>query len=241
MATATDRQKTAKENFAVPDSGERKVSLVVVEDDENISTAISEYFSRAGYNVKTVEDGLNGVKAALDDPPDAVVLDLMLPKMDGLAVCKELREKVSYLPILMLPAKDDVVDKVLGLEMGADDYITKPFSLRELEARIKSVLRRTRNGPSSDGIRDEAPPVLGGRQGELAPKEFDLLRLFASNPGRVFPRKYLLEKIWDYSYEGYDRTIDSHINRLRAKIEDNPENPQMVLTVWGIGYKFSDE
>ena len=116
---------------------------------------------RAGYNVKTVEDGLNGVKAALDDPPDAVVLDLMLPKMDGLAVCKELREKVGYLPILMLTAKDDVVDKVLGLEMGADDYITKPFSLRELEARIKSVLRRTRNGPSTDGMRDEAPIVRG--------------------------------------------------------------------------------
>ena len=140
MATATDRQKIAKENFTVPDAGERKVTLLVVEDDENISTAISEYFSRAGYNVKTVEDGLNGVKAALEDPPDAVVLDLMLPKMDGLAVCKELREKVGYLPILMLTAKDDVVDKVLGLEMGADDYITKPFSLRELEARIKSVL-----------------------------------------------------------------------------------------------------
>src|SRR5919108_1176643 len=156
MATATDRQKTAKENFAAPDSGERKVSLLVVEDDENISTAISEYFSRAGYNVKTVEDGLNGVKAALDDPPDAVVLDLMLPKMDGLAVCKELREKVGYLPILMLTAKDDVVDKVLGLEMGADDYITKPFSLRELEARIKSVLRRARAGAAGDG-EDEAP------------------------------------------------------------------------------------
>ena len=113
MATATDRQKTAKENFTVPDAGERKVTLLVVEDDENISTAISEYFSRAGYSVKTVEDGLNGVKAALDDPTDAVVLDLMLPKMDGLAVCKELREKVGYLPILMLTAKDDVVDKVL--------------------------------------------------------------------------------------------------------------------------------
>jgi DNA-binding response OmpR family regulator len=255
MATATDRQKIAKENSTVPDAGERRVSLLVVEDDENISSAISEYFSRAGYDVKTVEDGLTGVKTALDDPPDAVVLDLMLPKMDGLAVCKELREKVGYLPILMLTAKDDVVDKVLGLEMGADDYITKPFSLRELEARIKSVLRRSRNGPSPDGIRDEAPIVrgrlridsakrevtIGDRQVELTPKEFDLLRLFASNPGRVFPRKYLLEKIWDYSYEGYDRTIDSHINRLRAKIEENPENPQMVLTVWGIGYKFSDE
>lgn len=252
--TATDRQKTFKDNNQPPDPGERKISLLVVEDDENISSAISEYFSRAGYNVKTVGDGLMGVKTALDDPPDAVVLDLMLPKMDGLAVCRELREKINYLPILMLTAKDDVVDKVLGLEMGADDYITKPFSLRELEARIKSVLRRSRT-PVADGREDEAPIIrgrlridparrevtIGDRQVDLTPKEFDLLRLFAANPGRVFPRKYLLEKIWDYSYEGYDRTIDSHINRLRAKIEENPENPQMVLTVWGIGYKFSDE
>jgi DNA-binding response OmpR family regulator len=251
--TATDRQKTSKDSQ--PEPTERKISLLVVEDDENISSAISEYFSRAGYNVKTVEDGVMGVKTALDDPPDAVVLDLMLPKMDGLAVCRELREKVNYLPILMLTAKDDVVDKVLGLEMGADDYITKPFSLRELEARIKSVLRRSRSASGSDGTKDEAPIIrgrlridparrevtIGERQVDLTPKEFDLLRLFAANPGRVFPRKYLLEKIWDYSYEGYDRTIDSHINRLRAKIEENPENPQMVLTVWGIGYKFSDE
>src|SRR5678810_577908 len=191
MATATDRQKTAKENFTVPESGERKVSLLVVEDDEKISTAISEYFSRAGYNVRTVEDGLNGEKAALDDPPDAVVLDLMLPKMDGLAVCKELREKVGYLPFLLLTAKDVVVVKVLGLEMGAVDYITKPFSLRELEARIKSVLRRTRNGPSPDGIRDEAPIVrgrlridparrevtIGDRQMELTPKELSLIHI----------------------------------------------------------------
>jgi DNA-binding response OmpR family regulator len=253
--TATDRQKLSKENNQRVEPIERKISLLVVEDDENISSAISEYFSRAGYNVKTAEDGLMGVKTALDDPPDAVVLDLMLPKMDGLAVCRELREKVGYLPILMLTAKDDVVDKVLGLEMGADDYITKPFSLRELEARIKSVLRRARTPVSADGAKDEAPIIrgrlridpakrevtIGERQVDLTPKEFDLLRLFAANPGRVFPRKYLLEKIWDYSYEGYDRTIDSHINRLRAKIEGNPENPQMVLTVWGIGYKFSDE
>lgn len=256
MPITADRQKRIEtENLSIVDSGDRKISLLVVEDDENISTAISEYFSRAGYSVKTVEDGLAGVKTALEERPDAVVLDLMLPKMDGLAVCKELREKISYLPILMLTAKDDVVDKVLGLEMGADDYITKPFSLRELEARIKTVLRRTHNTSGHDGFRSEAPisrgrlridiakreVTVGDRQIELTPKEFDLLKLFASNPGRVFPRKYLLEKIWDYSYEGYDRTIDSHINRLRAKIEDNPENPQMVLTVWGIGYKFSDE
>src|SRR5215813_6311201 len=230
------------------------LSLLVVEDDENISTAIQEYFSRAGYAVTTASDGVAGVDAAGKSRPDCVVLALMLPKMDGLAVCKELRQKNPQMPIIMLTAKDDVVDKVLGLEMGADDYITKPFSLRELDARIKTVLRRTHNAPGSDGLKNEAPIVrgklridaekrevsIGDRQVELTTKEFDLLKLFAANPGRVFPRKYLLEKIWDYSYEGYDRTIDSHINRLRAKIEENPENPQLVLTVWGIGYKFTD-
>ena len=231
-----------------------KTSLLIIEDDDNISTAIEEYFSRAGYVVSAAPDGIAGIDAAVKGRPDVVVLDLMLPKMDGLAVCKELRQKNPQIPILMLTAKDDVVDKVLGLEMGADDYITKPFSLRELEARIKSVLRRTRASAASADGNDEAPIVRGtlridpvtrevtiaDRQVELTPKEFDLLRLFAGNPGRVFPRKYLLEKIWDYSYEGYDRTIDSHINRLRAKIEQNPDNPQLVLTVWGIGYKFTD-
>ena len=256
MQTAADKAKPKnKDENDLSVESERKMNLLVIEDDEKISEMISEHFSRVGYSVKTAEDGLAGVQTALQDHPDVVVLDLMLPKMDGLAVCREIREKASYIPILMLTAKDDVVDKVLGLEMGADDYITKPFSLRELEARVKSVLRRARTAASTDGSGDEAPIVrgklridpskrevtVGERQVELTPKEFDLLRLFATNPGRVFPRKYLLEKIWDYSYEGYDRTIDSHINRLRAKIEDNPENPQMVLTVWGIGYKFTDE
>ena len=222
--------------------------------DENISTALAEYFSRAGYSVTTSPDGLAGVEAAVNSRPDVVVLDLMLPKMDGLSVCKEIRQKNPLMPIIMLTAKDDVVDKVLGLEMGADDYITKPFSLREVEARIKSVLRRARAAAAASDGRDETPIVRGqlrvdpvrrevtiaDKHVDLTPKEFDLLRLFAANPGRVFPRKYLLEKIWDYSYEGYDRTIDSHINRLRAKIEENPENPQLVLTVWGIGYKFTD-
>ena len=234
-------------------AAEPRISLLVVEDDDNISTAISEYFSRASYDVTAVTDGIAGVDAALNNRVDVVVLDLMLPKMDGLAVCKEIRQRSPSMPILMLTAKDDVVDKVLGLEMGADDYITKPFSLRELEARIKSVLRRTRPVNNPNGA-DEPPIVRGAiridpvrrevtiadRHVDLTPKEFDLLRLFASNPGRVFPRKYLLEKIWDYSYEGYDRTIDSHINRLRAKVEENPDNPQLVLTVWGIGYKFTD-
>src|SRR5882762_10452094 len=208
-----------------------KTSLLIIEDDDNISTAIEEYFSRAGYVVNAAPDGIAGIDAAVKSRPDVVVLDLMLPKMDGLAVCKELRQKNPQMPILMLTAKDDVVDKVLGLEMGADDYITKPFSLREVEARIKSVLRRARAVLADADGKDETTIVRGNlrvdpvrrevtiaeRHVELTPKEFDLLRLFAGNPGRVFPRKYLLEKIWDYSYEGYDRTIDSHINRLRAR------------------------
>ena len=188
-------------------------NILVIEDEPSVAIALRDSLESEGYQVQTAKDGSEGLRLASvnagDDGPELIILDLMLPKMDGLAVCKELREKVSYLPILMLTAKDDVVDKVLGLEMGADDYITKPFSLRELEARIKSVLRRTRTGPTPDGIRDEAPIVrgrlridsakrevtIGDRQVELTPKEFDLLRLFASNPGRVFPRKYLLEKI----------------------------------------------
>ncbi|MEJ7617431.1 MAG: response regulator transcription factor, partial [Pyrinomonadaceae bacterium] len=219
MKTLGIKSKT-NEDVLKPAAGERKTNLLIIEDDENITTAINEYFTRAGYSVKTAEDGVAGVQAGLSDHPDVIVLDLMLPKMDGLAVCRELREKAPYIPILMLTAKDDVVDVVLGLEMGADDYITKPFSLRELEARMKSVLRRTRRAPAGSAD-DEAPVVRGGlridpskrevtvgdRQIELTPKEFELLRLFATNPGRVFPRKYLLEKIWDYSYEGYDRTI----------------------------------
>jgi two-component system alkaline phosphatase synthesis response regulator PhoP len=251
-AANTPRAKEAGDDKS--EITERKLNLLVVEDDETILELIAEHFSRTGYTVMTAQDGLAGVQAALNDRPDAIILDLMLPKMDGLAVCREVREKAPYIPILMLTAKDDVVDKVLGLEMGADDYITKPFVLRELEARLKSVMRRMRVATRTETSEDA--PILrgrlridpakrevtvGDRQVELTPKEFELLRLFASNPGRVFPRKYLLEKIWYYSYEGYDRTIDSHINRLRAKIEDNPENPQMVLTVWGIGYKFSDE
>src|SRR3979409_2486228 len=162
-----------------------KTSLLIIEDDENISTAIEEYFSRAGYLVKAAPDGIAGIEAAVKNRADVVVLDLMLPKMDGLAVCKELRQKNPQMPIIMLTAKDDVVDKVLGLEMGADDYITKPFSLREVEARIKSVLRRARAAAAGDG-RDETPIVRGhlrvdpvrrevtiaDRHVDLTPKEF---------------------------------------------------------------------
>lgn len=236
------------------DSGARE-KLLVVEDDPAIQRMISDYFRHVGYEVLTAGDGEIGVRLALNDQPTVMILDLMLPKIDGLTVCRQVRERYPTLPIIMLTAKDDVVDKVLGLEMGADDYMTKPFSLRELEARLKSVLRRTRAKVSDKQDSDQAPIVrgnlridparrevtIGGRAVDLTPKEFELLSLFASHPGRVYSRKFLLENIWDYTYSGYDRTIDSHINRLRAKIEENPDEPKMVLTVWGVGYKFNDE
>ncbi|MEP7337924.1 MAG: response regulator transcription factor [Acidobacteriota bacterium] len=229
--------------------------LLVVEDDPAIQRMLGDYFRHIGYDVVTASDGEAGVRMALSERPTAMILDLMLPKLDGLAVCRQVRERYSALPIIMLTAKDDVVDKVVGLEMGADDYLTKPFSLRELEARLKTVLRRTRASANDDEDGDQAPILRGnlrvdparrevtvnGRAVELTPKEFELLALFAAHPGRVYSRKYLLENVWDYTYGGYDRTIDSHINRLRSKIEEDPDEPKMVLTVWGVGYKFNDE
>src|SRR5258707_10902280 len=184
-----------------------KTSLLIIEDDDNISTAIEEYFSRSGYTVNSAPDGIAGIEAAVKNRPDVVVLDLMLPKLDGLAVCKELRQKHPQMPILMLTAKDDVVDKVLGLEMGADDYITKPFSLREVEARIKSVLRRARAVLADGDGKDETTIVRGSlrvdpvrrevtiaeRQVEITPKKIDLLRLFAGNSGPGFPGQKLLQ------------------------------------------------
>ncbi len=229
--------------------------LLVVEDDPAIQRMISDYFRHTGYEVITAGDGETGVRMALSDKPTVIILDLMLPKLDGLSVCRQVREKSPNIPIIMLTAKDDLVDKVLGLEMGADDYMTKPFSLRELEARLKSLLRRIRTKAVEEDDSDQAPIVRGdlridparrevtiaGRSIDLTPKEFELLTLFASHPGRVYSRKYLLENIWDYTYGGYDRTIDSHINRLRSKVEEDPDEPKLVLTVWGVGYKFNDE
>jgi DNA-binding response OmpR family regulator len=238
----------------LPPSLNEREKLLVVEDDPAIQRVIADYFRHAGYDVITAGDGETGARLAIHEKPSALILDLMLPKMDGLAVCREVRRRNPGLPIIMLTARDDVVDKVVGLEMGADDYLTKPFSPRELEARIKTIMRRARATPAEtveeqpamiahgnlriDPARREV--TIGERMIDLTPKEFELLSLFAAHPGRVYTRKYLLENVWDYTYGGYDRTIDSHINRLRAKIEDNPDEPNRLLTVWGVGYKFSD-
>ena len=247
-----------------------KPFILIIEDDPDIAESIRYNLEREGaFQTQVALSGEEGLNIALgkgqlrrvaegaNPSPDLLILDLNLPGMNGFELCRRFRteELTRRMPIIMLTAKDDVVDKIVGLEMGADDYLTKPFSLRELEARLKTVLRRTRNRPSDNDDSDQAPIVRGdlridpsrrevtvaGRAIELTPKEFELLSLFASHPGRVYSRKYLLENIWDYTYGGYDRTIDSHINRLRAKIEEDPDNPKMVLTVWGVGYKFNDE
>lgn len=190
------------------------------------------------------------------DKYDLIVLDLMLPgKVDGLEVCRQLRAQPGYIPILMLTARSAELDRVLGLEMGADDYLTKPFSIPELQARIKALLRRTdaltqsaASKEAEDRIEvegleidvDRRQVVLEGNPVNLTAKEFDLLLYFARHPGRVYTRMQLLDQVWGYSHEGYEHTVNSHINRLRAKIETNPAKPHYVLTVWGVGYKFTE-
>ena len=221
-------------------------SLLVIEDDENISAALVEYFSRAGYTVTTAADGVAGVDAAIKVRPDVVVLDLMLPKMDGLAVCKELRQKIAQMPIIMLTAKDDVVDRVLGLEMGADDYITKPFSPKEVVARVKAVLRRFDQPLKKEIVRagdlviDTAAMRLTVRNESAVTTatEFRLIEFLASHPGRVFTRKSLLDAVWHDTAFVTPRIVDVYIRRLREKIERDPEKPRHIHTVRGAGYMF---
>ena len=199
-------------------------------------------------------DGKRGLELASAGRYDLVVLDVMLPEMDGLAVCREIRNLPGYVPILMLTAKSTELDRVLGLEMGADDYLAKPFSVRELQARVKALFRRVEAlSAAAEAVADEAivrGPLrietakrrvsIDGQEISLTAREFDLLTHFARHPGQVFNRARLLDRVWGYNHEGYEHTVNSHINRLRAKIERDPSKPEYILTVWGVGYKFSD-
>jgi DNA-binding response OmpR family regulator len=199
-----------------------------------------------------VHDGCVGLERALGTRYDLIILDLMLPGVEGLDICRRLRVRPNYTPILMLTAKSSEFDRVLGLEVGADDYLTKPFGIRELLARVKALFRRldalTSQSPLAPGetIRvgdlvidaEKRKVTLGDRQIELTAKEFDLLVQFARHPGRVYTRSQLLDLVWGYSHGGYEHTVNSHINRLRAKIEQDPARPRYILTVWGVGYKF---
>lgn len=206
------------------------------------------------FQVELAFDGVAGLAKAMAKNYDLIILDLMLPGLDGLELCKRLRSKQPYTPILMLTSKSSEVDRVLGLEIGADDYVTKPFSIMELMARVKAIFRRVEGVKSEkDEAEDEVISIknlvidtarrkvsLNNKDVDLTAKEFELLHYFAKHPGRVYTRSQLLDYVWGYGHDGYEHTVNSHINRLRAKIEGNPAQPEYILTVWGVGYKFAD-
>lgn len=230
-------------------------NVLVVEDNQDIANLVAMHLQDIGAHVDLAADGDRGLSMAQDGQYDLVILDLMLPGMDGLEVCRNLRASQNHTPILMLTAKSTELDRVLGLELGADDYLTKPFSVRELVARAKAIFRRvdslTDNSdvPQKDTVTSGDLRIIGpkrsvllrGQAVDLTAREFDLLWHFANHPGQVFTRMQLLDTIWGYSHDGYEHTVNSHINRLRAKIEDDPSKPNYVLTVWGVGYKFTDK
>jgi len=230
-------------------------SILIIEDNPEIASLIQLHLKDIHCEADIAADGEQGLKRFEQGDYQLVILDLMLPVIDGLEVCKWLRsQEYAYVPIIMLTSKSSELDRVLGLEIGADDYITKPFSLPELMARVKAQFRRMEAvaAPARPSVpqlhfgdlvidTDKHKVLLSGNVVELTAKEFDLLLHFASKPGRVYSRAELLDKVWNYRYEGYEHTVNSHINRLRNKIEEDPANPRYILTVWGVGYKFSDE
>jgi DNA-binding response OmpR family regulator len=222
--------------------------VLVVDDDPGIVKVVRAYLEQAGFDVLVAYDGKKALHIARHDKPDLVVLDLMLPEMDGWDVCRALR-KESDVPIIMLTARVEETDKLVGLELGADDYVTKPFSPRELAARVRSVLRRSGAMPAEpermsvrgvtiDLSRHQV--VVQGEAVDLTPTEFSLLAALMKDPGRAFTRLQLLESVQGYAYDGYERTIDVHVKNLRQKIEVNPRSPQRIKTVYGVGYKFED-
>jgi DNA-binding response OmpR family regulator len=234
-----------------------KPRILVVEDEQSLRETLTYNLKREGYDVLAAEDGLAGLGLARSMQPDLVVLDIMLPGMDGLEVCRILRQEMNV-PILMLTARTEEIDRVVGLEVGADDYVTKPFGMRELLARIRALLRRVRM-LSQGAEPDEAADVtrqkalvfgdltidldrrqasLRGEPLALKPKEYDLLLFLARNRGMVLSRDLILERVWDWSYSGGSRTVDVHVRWLREKIEADPSNPTRILTVRGAGYRF---
>ncbi len=230
--------------------------ILVVEDEEDINALIALNLESSGFEVTRCLDGTEGLELASSGQFNVIVLDIMLPGVDGLQICQTLRAQGNYTPILMLTAKKTEADRVMGLEVGADDYLTKPFSVLELQARVKALLRRVsflkqtqedeedESGDMRFGdltIRQDSRDILiGERSVSLTAKEFDLLLYVANFPGQVFSREQLLNAVWGYQHSGYEHTVNSHINRLRAKLEEDPSDPKYVLTVWGIGYKFSE-
>lgn len=231
-------------------------NVLIIEDDPEIIHLLEIHLKDLHCTVSSANAGDVGLRTAIETVPDLIILDIMLPEMDGIEVCQKIRANNIKSPIIMLTAKSEEIDKVLGLEVGADDYLTKPFSVREFIARVKAIFRRQKMADTS-GVKIEEPKtlqfgalsidiemrkvVLDGSKIELSPKEFELLVLLSSNPGKSYDRTKLLNLIWGYDFKGYEHTVNSHINRLRAKIEPDMSNPTFILTTWGIGYKFNEE
>ena len=227
--------------------GQRRILLI--EDEQDIADLIALHLSEYCDILEHAADGHRGLRLALSDSWDLIILDLRLPGIDGLEICRQLRMNEHYQPILMLTAKASELDRVLGLETGADDYLTKPFSVLELVARVRALFRRVDNlsRPREDYETVEVGELsinparrevsLQGQTIDLTAREFDLLTYFARHPGRVFRRSDLLDAVWGYGHDGYEHTVNSHINRLRSKIETDPAQPSFIVTVWGVGYK----
>lgn len=230
-------------------------NVLIIEDNPGIGELVRMHVAELGMNPILCERGDSGLARFREGGIDLVVLDLMLPGLDGLSICREIRSGPGYVPVLMLTAKSTELDRVLGLEMGADDYLTKPFSVAELSARVKALFRRvdamasaTVTAPSqqeliTDGLRIDPlrrRVFIKDQPVELTAREFDLLWHFATHPGRVFSRAQLLDTVWGYSHEGYEHTVNTHINRLRGKIEADPADPAFIQTVWGVGYRFRE-
>lgn len=222
--------------------------ILVVDDEPRIVRVLKGYLESAGFQVIAAYDGTEALAAFRHEAPDLIVLDLMLPEVDGLDVARAIRRE-SDVPLIMLTARVDETDRLIGLELGADDYVTKPFSPREVVARVRAVLRRVGGSePASRTLSvsdialdlDKRQVKVSGRQVELTPTEFDLLVTLMESPGRIFSRMQLLDKVQGYTYEGYERTIDAHVKNLRQKIEEDPKRPGYILTVYGLGYKFAE-
>ena len=222
--------------------------ILIIEDEENILEAVKYTLTQEGYDVFTSVDGEDGLEKAQEIKPDLVLLDVMLPKMDGFEVCRILRKDLE-MPVFMISAKTEEIDRVVGLEIGADDYITKPFSMRELVVRVRNSLRRAALSPEVDDLEilkfgeleihlTSHMAIVSGEEVSMKPKEFDLLYLLASNKGRAFTRDQILQRLWDRGYIGDVRTVDVHVRWIREKIEVNPSRPEKLVTIRGVGYRF---
>ena len=234
-----------------------KRRILLIEDEQDIAELVALHLGDLCDELVVAQDGYEGMRLATSGSWALTILDIRLPGPDGLEICRAIRRERPYQPILMLTAKSAELDRVLGLDTGADDYLTKPFSVLELVARVRAIFRRIENMQQAPQVEAESRKTVnagsltidpsrrevtvGSKQIDLTAREFDLLDYFARNPGRVFRRADLLNKVWGYGHEGYEHTVNSHINRLRAKIESDPAKPQIIVTVWGVGYKFSSQ